>query len=483
MLDRLLAEQVASRGRGGDSTLVHMAPEEINGLQALAEANGTSLTINPYTGYPEAKSLRKVFKSVGNAVGKVLQPIAKVLQPIAPILPFIPIPGMFGMSALLTKSLLAGAMGGYGGKDGKFDLKRALGAGAMSYGIGSLAQGLGSANAAANPTPNVSDFASQQAIDAGININPGNYGDSFAQQAADSAMNVTGLPTSPVPTGPVPAGPDFVAGTMMDPATGNVLPPVTDAPVSPVGGFQQSLPAGSSPMDYIKQTGSNIMEAGKGVGSFFTDPSTAFEGMKAGMPINPFTKAPIDILTAGTAAVGGAMAVKTIDQLNAMKDQAQQLLDDPTKAKREEDIEWAKGVLRDYPIMYRNLTEEDVRKMDLGGRGSRRTFAGGGIASLRNAVSDIRQEYGFAGGGQARFLSGGGDGMSDSIPATIANRQPARLADGEFVIPADVVSHVGNGSSKAGAKKLYAMMDRVRKARTGKKRQAPAVRAERYMPA
>jgi hypothetical protein len=474
MLDRLLAEQVASRGRGGDSTLVHMAPEEINGLQALAEANGTSLTINPYTGYPEAGKLKKVFKNIGNAVGKVLQPIAKVLQPIAPILPFIPIPGMFGMSALLTKSLLAGTMGGYGGKDGKFDLKRALGSGAMAYGIGSLAQGLGSANAAANPTPNVSDFASQQAIDSAIAVNPGSIGDIASQQAADAAMNIN--------PGSANIG-NMAAQQAADSAMNITSSPIVD-PVSPVGGFQQSLPAGSSPMDYLKQTGSNIMEAGKGVGSFFTDPGTAFEGMKAGMPINPFTKAPIDILTAGTAAVGGAMAVKTIDQLNAMKDQAQQLLDDPTKAKREEDIEWAKGVLRDYPIMYRNLTEEDVRKMDLGGgRSSRRTFAGGGIASLRNAVSDIRQEYGFAGGGQARFLSGGGDGMSDSIPATIANRQPARLADGEFVIPADVVSHVGNGSSKAGAKKLYAMMDRVRKARTGKKRQAPAVRAERYMPA
>ncbi len=91
-----------------------------------------------------------------------------------------------------------------------------------------------------------------------------------------------------------------------------------------------------------------------------------------------------------------------------------------------------------------------------------------------------------AGGGLSgvpRFLSGGGDGMSDSIPATINGRQPARLADGEFVIPADVVSHLGNGSSKAGAKQLYAMMDRVRNKRTGKKKQAPAVNPKRMMPA
>jgi hypothetical protein len=73
--------------------------------------------------------------------------------------------------------------------------------------------------------------------------------------------------------------------------------------------------------------------------------------------------------------------------------------------------------------------------------------------------------------------------MSDDIPATIEGGQPARLADGEFVVPADVVSHLGNGSSNAGAKKLYKMMDRVRQARTGKKRQAPEVKTDRYMPA
>jgi hypothetical protein len=90
----------------------------------------------------------------------------------------------------------------------------------------------------------------------------------------------------------------------------------------------------------------------------------------------------------------------------------------------------------------------------------------------------------FAKGGlPPRFLSGGGDGMSDSIKARIGGVQEARLADGEFVVPADVVSHLGNGSSKAGAKKLYAMMDKIRKARTGRERQAPEVNAQKYMPA
>jgi hypothetical protein len=90
---------------------------------------------------------------------------------------------------------------------------------------------------------------------------------------------------------------------------------------------------------------------------------------------------------------------------------------------------------------------------------------------------------GYAKGGEPRFLSGGGDGMSDDIPATINGNQPARLADGEFVIPADVVSHIGNGSSKAGAKQLYSMMDKVRKARTGNPKQGKQINPRKYLPA
>jgi hypothetical protein len=89
---------------------------------------------------------------------------------------------------------------------------------------------------------------------------------------------------------------------------------------------------------------------------------------------------------------------------------------------------------------------------------------------------------GYAAGGNPRLLKGPGDGMSDNIPATINRRQPARLADGEFVIPADVVSHLGNGSTEAGAKQLHAMMDKVRKARTGNPKQGKQIKPQKYMP-
>jgi len=102
-------------------------------------------------------------------------------------------------------------------------------------------------------------------------------------------------------------------------------------------------------------------------------------------------------------------------------------------------------------------------------------YALGGLGSL-GSYSD---------GG--RLLKGPGDGVSDSIPATIgAKSQPARLADGEFVVPARIVSELGNGSTDAGAKKLYAMMDRVQSARgktTGKNKVAANSRSDKYLPA
>lgn len=101
-------------------------------------------------------------------------------------------------------------------------------------------------------------------------------------------------------------------------------------------------------------------------------------------------------------------------------------------------------------------------------------YAKGGISHLGD----------YSDGG--RLLRGPGDGVSDSIPATIANKRPARLADGEFVVPARIVSELGNGSTEAGARKLYAMMDRVQKRRAktiGKGRVAVNSRAEKLLPA
>ena len=86
------------------------------------------------------------------------------------------------------------------------------------------------------------------------------------------------------------------------------------------------------------------------------------------------------------------------------------------------------------------------------------------------------------GGSTGRYLQGGTDGMADEIPAQIGEDQPAALSHGEFVIPADVVSHLGNGNSDAGAKKLYSMMDKIRQARTGNKKQGKKINPDKFMP-
>jgi hypothetical protein len=116
-----------------------------------------------------------------------------------------------------------------------------------------------------------------------------------------------------------------------------------------------------------------------------------------------------------------------------------------------------------YQSRYPGLTAEQVQEA-LGQYG----YAQGGLASV-------------APQGQGYYLGGPTDGMADQIPATIDNRQPAALSDGEFVIPADVVSHLGNGNSDAGAKQLYGMMDRIRKARTGSTEQGKQINPNKFL--
>jgi len=110
--------------------------------------------------------------------------------------------------------------------------------------------------------------------------------------------------------------------------------------------------------------------------------------------------------------------------------------------------------------------------------GEQNEFARGGLSSAASHLGD------YSDGG--RLLKGPGDGVSDSIPATIGNKRPARLADGEFVVPARIVSELGNGSTEAGARKLYAMLDRVQAARKksiGKGKVAKNSRADKLLPA
>jgi len=114
----------------------------------------------------------------------------------------------------------------------------------------------------------------------------------------------------------------------------------------------------------------------------------------------------------------------------------------------------ASNVIQDLQVP--TYTEENARGMQ---------YAAGGLAEMA----------------KGRYLGGATDGMADKIPARIGGKQEARLSHGEFVIPADVVSHLGNGNSEAGAKRLYSMMDKIRTARTGTKKQGKQINPDKFL--
>ena len=131
--------------------------------------------------------------------------------------------------------------------------------------------------------------------------------------------------------------------------------------------------------------------------------------------------------------------------------------------------EWIKGQRPSNPFTY---------GVGSGGIGNQFSWLTGGGENPYYAEGGAVKGY-----AQGGMLEGPGDGMSDSLAAQIDGSQPAALSQGEFVVPADVVSHLGNGSSDAGSKRLYAMMDEVRQARTGTEKQGKEINPERYMPA
>jgi hypothetical protein len=389
-----VAQSLANRGRGGDSMLIHMSPEEVAGLQALAQQQGMGgMTINPQTGLPEAFSLKKLFRAA------------------LPILPFLPIPGIQGLS-LLAKSALSGVIGGFTAPGKGFNFKEGLKTGIMAFAGGKLMEGLqaaGQMGAAAPPTPPTSaDFG-------GVNISsgpqvPGGYGD---------FSNVSSMTPSA----------SYAAGNITPPPTVSSAPSLTETP-----------------------TMQGLREAGAGVKNIFTgtpEASAAFESAAGVKPTTAFA-----LGTTGYGLMEG--------------DRERQAFQAAQAARNAEEEERRRR--------YSALFSRTLGQVPMAASGGIVALAGGGMPTF---------EYGgtTAPTGEPRMVAGAGDGMSDNVPATIEGVQEARLANDEFVVPADVVADIGNGSSNAGAKKLYAMMDRIRKARHGTIEQPPEIDAERLLPA
>ena len=449
------AQGLASLGRNGDSMLVHMSPEELQGLQGLAMAQGGSLTINPETGLPEAFKLKNVFKAA---------------LPIAAGFMF---PG-FGtsfMGGILGRGIAAGALTGAGiaALSGENPFMGALTGGLGGYGGAGLAGSAAKVGAGAK----AATTAEQNLINQGIGTSglPTGGGFSAGTTAADVASNAQ----------------------LMAPKIAPAIDTAVNTGLTTQGTFPSSLMSSTQPL----QTATTPLQtAGENFGTLMNNPMDVIKdygygssAMLAGGPLISGVE-PKDL------GYTDAPLYKDPDTGKYRGPQGQLNLSDrfDTGLRLVAEGGYIDGYATGGTIQsggIRDLygTPDNQPTISPG-------LSGFGLGRLNNLASEQAlnqaQTLGYAEGGLTRLKSGGqpggyldgaGDGMSDSIPATIEGKQPARLADGEFVVPADVVSHLGNGSSKAGSKRLYAMLDKVRHARTGNKKQGKEINPAKYMPA
>jgi hypothetical protein len=439
---------------------MHVTPREVAGLSHLAKSMGGEVTINPHTGLPEAgffdflTNMLPTIAAIALAAptgGTSLTALPETMAANVATTAATSAPGLFAsmqaapiLGGMATGAAVAGAKGEDPLMGGLMGGISGVGAPSMANAFNNMAAGVGSA---AN---NAGGAAVQNALAATANDAP-----MLSQQLG-------------------------MANTLASNAT----------------------PSGLSSL--ASNAGTNLSNVGKGVGDFAMHPLDTYD---------KFTKA-------GGSGTQLALGVG-LPALQAMQPEPYDSSLDEAKRKAEENkyrdprtgllnLAQASPGLRLATGGTVNTNQSSITTgglQDLYGSNDNTTGAalskdGYGIGRLANLAAQgsiaKAQDTFYADGGPIAFADGGifeleaakggylngaGDGMSDSIPGTIEGKQPARLADGEFVIPADVVSHLGNGSSKAGSKRLYDMMHKVRKARTGNPKQGKEINPNQYMPA
>lgn len=426
---RHVIDAIAAQGRDGDTELLHVTKGEIAGLDALARRHfGKSLPRNPRTGIKEASLFRDWF---GNDVGTVFD----VAAPIAVgMIPGVGMPAAIAMGAGMgaanqglgkggtTESALLGGITGGIGAYGGAGLTESL-TSAATVAPGTATPGVGSVvngEFVANAAQNAAQTPLQQITQGG--------GQALVEGASPGVGSVVGgefVPNTAQTTAQTPL--------QQLTATQTPLSPPTPTPFEQMqSGFNKVTESPQAAWDFAKANKGNLMSMGTsglmtaGIPGAPQTPNEALTGTNSSLPKSEIYYTPYgERRTRIVAAEGGLMSL-------------------------------AEGEFGDYE----GADEEN---------NPRRYALGGGISNV-----------GFAKG---RYLQGDGDGMSDSIKANIDGKQEARLATGEFVVPADVVSHLGNGDSTAGAKQLHAMMDRARMSRTGTKKQGKQINPRKVMPA
>ena len=486
------AKHLAAHGRGPDTELVHMTKDEVKGLQQMAMAAGGSLTINPHTGLAEAGFLSKMLPTVAGIAAGALTANPMIGAAVAG-----------GLTAATTGSLQQGII-----------------AGGMAYAGGEL---LGPATPG-TPAP-VTDYSTAftAPLEGAAPIAP-----VASPPPAGASYTPTELNNIARGQGVFPEGSSALPGSEI---TGNAsLPPSAQAPAekSFFGNLTTPQKVALGGTGLLAAT-SLMNQAGRGGPGAIPVANTMrlspdFQGYTPRQP-KPYYQADYTRYAAGGGlmdagyAPGGPVEQMTMKNQNQFYPQGQQEHTNfatPTQMPTSAEV-----VNAGYEPTAEPYTDTPVPRFASGGDPKKKKKASlttaaklaamdpheAAVAGLGNAMYHSQMpaetakglqptmnlgDLNLADGGHlgsysdgGRLLKGPGDGVSDSIPARIGKHQPARLADGEFVIPARIVSELGNGSTDAGARKLYEMMDKVqasRKKSMGKGKFAVNSRAAKYLP-
>jgi hypothetical protein len=446
---QIAAEHLASKGRGPDTTLVHMSHGEVKSLQDIAKAHGGSLTVNPSTGLPEAGFLSSILPVVAGAALAA----TGVGAPMAALM-------VGGGSMLLNprQSLGQGLMAGLSAYSGA-----GLGEALALQGMQAAAGPEAAASFMGPPTEQtVANLAKEKAAyaNSGFMDRVGTMSKGVASLGQQGGMSgfVSNL------GGPVKAGmtgASLAAPAIMQSEDRTVPVPQVDrdpgqqytyypgaalpTPEPNIQGRENAYYSGgyrpktTTPVPNLDQVKYNLGSMNRMMA----------DGGAVGWPAGE------SVMRMADGGVSGYGFGGIIDLIN----------NNPEFAKR------FHGAFDEADPGKKYLYDQEKQQYT-------QQMASGGVSDAQYNLG------GYSDGG--RLLRGPGDGVSDSIPATIGEKQPARLADGEFVVPARIVSELGNGSTEAGARKLYAMMDRVQGARAstvGKGKVAKNSKADKHLPA
>jgi hypothetical protein len=510
-----LAKHLEATGRNNDSMLVHMSPREVSGLQALARQHGGDLSINPTTGLVEAGFLDSILPMLAGAALTAT-----------------------GVGAPLAAALVGGGTGLATGS-----VEKGLMAGLGAYGGAGLGSSLSGAGAAAAPASTAATVTPNAAAIPGVTSNATNAAMNSQNILAPNALQGTsplvGNVTTPAATNTLGSGfyntvpnetltASFTPDKMLaDAAKGTTTIPSQAIPVPPANTFGANLDRMGTGFgdvtssmdkfgDFASQNKGNLLMSAAPLAYSMTNPNSSLfskDKPNLGPQKTKSTQRPYEFSTEQNLAAYSP-GESTAEQTYFDEPRFTAL---PTYTAREGGLmgyavggpveqmsaENAMGGNMMYP---QSQLKTDMYSNPMMQRPMPSNVIGSGMdaptnpytGEARMAQGGIADYNGYSSGGGlksynlgdysdgGRLLKGPGDGVSDSIPASIGDRQPARLADGEFVVPARIVSELGNGSTDAGARKLYEMMDRVQKQRnktTGKGKVAVNSKADKYMPA